>query len=131
MVFCAFLARPWSAIVALGLLASIAYELIGDLPMRLTIVIGLLVSALVLTAAVTWLCCQRPDIVVRVLLYLPAHLLYKIRTFGQQNIPIKGPALFVCNHVSFIDAFLVFLAQKRLVRFVIWAPYTRLPGLGF
>jgi acyl-[acyl-carrier-protein]-phospholipid O-acyltransferase/long-chain-fatty-acid--[acyl-carrier-protein] ligase len=33
--------------------------------------------------------------------------------------------------VSFIDAFLVFLAQRRLVRFVIWAPYTRLPALGF
>jgi acyl-[acyl-carrier-protein]-phospholipid O-acyltransferase/long-chain-fatty-acid--[acyl-carrier-protein] ligase len=65
------------------------------------------------------------------LLWLPAHLLYRIRVFGREHIPATGPALFVCNHVSFIDAFLVFFAQRRLVRFVVWAPYTRLPGLGF
>src|SRR5260370_11460386 len=89
------------------------------------------VLAFALTAAIAFLCWQRPDIIVRLLLWLPAHLLYKIRVFGRENIPARGPALFVCNHVSFIDAFLVFLAQKRLVRFVIWAPYAHLPGLGF
>src|SRR5205807_8080165 len=93
--------------------------------------IGFSVLVLVLAAAIAFLCWQRPDIVVRLLLWLPAHLLYKIRVFGRENIPAKGPALFVCNHVSFIDAFLVFLSQERLVRFIIWAPYTRLPGLGF
>jgi acyl-[acyl-carrier-protein]-phospholipid O-acyltransferase/long-chain-fatty-acid--[acyl-carrier-protein] ligase len=92
---------------------------------------GLLTATLVLAALIALLCWRRPDILVRVLLFLPAHLLYRIRVFGLENIPSQGPALLVCNHVSFIDAFLVFLAQKRLVRFVIWAPYTRLPGLGF
>src|SRR5262249_39756753 len=111
-------------------LAAHAYNLFGDLPLRLGVVVSLLVLVVAAAAAVAFLCWQRPDIVVRLLLWLPAHLLYKIRVFGQQNIPAKGAALFVCNHVSFIDAFLVFLAQKRLVRFVIWAPYTRLPGLG-
>src|SRR5439155_9352178 len=90
---------------------------------------GLLVLVVMAAAAVAFLCWQRPDIVVRLLLWLPAHLLYKIRVFGQENIPAKGAAFFVCNHVSFIDAFLVFLAQKRLVRFVIWAPYLKVPGL--
>jgi acyl-[acyl-carrier-protein]-phospholipid O-acyltransferase/long-chain-fatty-acid--[acyl-carrier-protein] ligase len=112
-------------------LASSAYKLFGDLPLRLGLVIGLVVLATVVTGTVAFLCWQRPDIVVRLLLWLPAHLLYRIRVFGRENIPTKGPALFVCNHVSFIDAFLVFLAQERLVRFIIWAPYTRLPGLGF
>jgi acyl-[acyl-carrier-protein]-phospholipid O-acyltransferase/long-chain-fatty-acid--[acyl-carrier-protein] ligase len=129
--FCAFLARPWSAVVAPVFLVSNASQRFGELPLRLVMVTGLLVLVVGLAAAVAFLCWQRPDILVRLLLWLPAHLLYKIRVFGRHNIPAKGPALFVCNHVSFIDAFLVFLAQKRLVRFVIWAPYTRLPGLGF
>src|SRR5437868_3669235 len=72
---------------------------------------------------------RRPEVLARVLLWLPAHLLYKARVFGRENIPATGPALLVCNHVSFIDAFLVFLAQRRVVRFVVWAPYTRVPGL--
>jgi acyl-[acyl-carrier-protein]-phospholipid O-acyltransferase/long-chain-fatty-acid--[acyl-carrier-protein] ligase len=63
------------------------------------------------------------------LLWLPAHLLYRIRVIGREHVPATGPALFVCNHVSFIDAFLVFLAQPRLVRFLIWAPFTKVPGM--
>jgi acyl-[acyl-carrier-protein]-phospholipid O-acyltransferase/long-chain-fatty-acid--[acyl-carrier-protein] ligase len=117
--------------VGLVFSASSAYQILGEFSLRLGMVLGLVAGILVLSALIALLGWRRPDILVRVLLYLPAHLLYKIRVFGQDNIPLQGPALFVCNHVSFIDAFLVFLAQKRLVRFVIWAPYTRLPGLGF
>jgi acyl-[acyl-carrier-protein]-phospholipid O-acyltransferase/long-chain-fatty-acid--[acyl-carrier-protein] ligase len=91
-----------------------------------------IVSVVALAAVVAaWLTIRRPDSLVRVLLWLPAHMLYRIRVFGRENVPDSGPVLFVCNHVSFVDAFLVFLAQRRLVRFVVWAPYTRLPGLGF
>jgi acyl-[acyl-carrier-protein]-phospholipid O-acyltransferase/long-chain-fatty-acid--[acyl-carrier-protein] ligase len=72
---------------------------------------------------------RHPDLVVRIVLWLPSRLLYRIRVFGRENVPATGPALLVCNHVSFIDAFLVFLAQRRLIRFVIWAPFTRVPGL--
>jgi acyl-[acyl-carrier-protein]-phospholipid O-acyltransferase/long-chain-fatty-acid--[acyl-carrier-protein] ligase len=91
----------------------------------------LLPIAALLALVLVYLSLHRPEVVVRLLLWLPAHLLYRIRVFGRENIPRTGPALFVCNHVSFIDAFLVFLAQRRVVRFVVWAPYTRLPGLGF
>ena len=43
--------------------------------------------------------------------------------------PATGPVLFVANHVSHIDAGLILAAQKRRVRFVIWAPYMRIPVL--
>jgi acyl-[acyl-carrier-protein]-phospholipid O-acyltransferase/long-chain-fatty-acid--[acyl-carrier-protein] ligase len=105
-------------------------SLCGDLSTALTTGGLLLGLVLLLAASLFVLGWRRPDAVVRILLWLPAHLLYRIRVFGAENIPRTGPALFVCNHVSFIDAFLVFLAQRRLVRFVIWAPFTRLPGLG-
>ena len=28
---------------------------------------------------------------------------YRVRTTGQENIPQDGPAVIVCNHVSFMD----------------------------
>jgi acyl-[acyl-carrier-protein]-phospholipid O-acyltransferase/long-chain-fatty-acid--[acyl-carrier-protein] ligase len=93
-------------------------------------IIVLVILAVLALAGFAWLCARHPDHAVRLPLWLPSRLLYRIRVFGQENIPATGPALLVCNHVSFIDAFLVFLAQRRVVRFLIWAPYTRLPGLG-
>jgi acyl-[acyl-carrier-protein]-phospholipid O-acyltransferase / long-chain-fatty-acid--[acyl-carrier-protein] ligase len=62
-------------------------------------------------------------------LWILSHTLYRLRVLGEENLPAKGAALLVCNHVSHIDAFLVQAAQKRRIRFVIWAPYTRVPGL--
>jgi acyl-[acyl-carrier-protein]-phospholipid O-acyltransferase/long-chain-fatty-acid--[acyl-carrier-protein] ligase len=71
-----------------------------------------------------------PNRLVRMLFWLPRHLLYRMDVYGRQHMPATGPVLLVCNHVSFIDAILVFLAQKRPIRFMVWAPYTRLWGLG-
>ncbi len=88
--------------------------------------LGLGLAPVVALAGLIWL---RPELLVRWVFWLPAHLLYRIRVHGRENIPAKGPVLFVCNHVSFIDAFLVFMAQRRPVRFVIWEAFTRLPGL--
>src|SRR5207248_11189964 len=48
---------------------------------------------------------------------------------GREHVPATGPVLFVCNHVSYIDALLLFTAQRRPVRFIIWAPFLRVPGL--
>ncbi len=88
-----------------------------------------LILAVLVGVALLYLAWRRPDSLARLLFWLPARLLYRIRVFGRENIPATGPALFVCNHVSFIDAFLVFMAQKRSVRFIVWAPFTRVPVL--
>jgi acyl-[acyl-carrier-protein]-phospholipid O-acyltransferase/long-chain-fatty-acid--[acyl-carrier-protein] ligase len=71
----------------------------------------------------------RPDWFVRLFAWIPVHLFYRMRVYGREVIPTTGPVLLVCNHVSYIDAFLVFMAQRRPIRFVLWAPYMRLPGL--
>jgi acyl-[acyl-carrier-protein]-phospholipid O-acyltransferase/long-chain-fatty-acid--[acyl-carrier-protein] ligase len=88
------------------------------------LILAVLILAVIVGLAVWW-----PDRLVRLVFWVPAHLLYRLHVYGREHIPATGAALFVCNHVSFIDAFLVFLVQKRPVRFVVWAPYTRLWGL--
>ncbi len=54
----------------------------------------------------------------RGLLWLVAHSLYRVRVVGRERVPTKGGALFVCNHVSFVDALLLIAASHRHVRFM-------------
>lgn len=45
-------------------------------------------------------------------------LSYRFRAHGLEHVPTHGPAVLVCNHVSFIDGLLVGVAAGRSVRFV-------------
>src|SRR5579875_3755828 len=60
-----------------------------------------------------------PEFTVRFLLYLLTHLIYEIRALGEENVPRRGPALLVANHVSFVDGFLISACVGRLVRFMV------------
>lgn len=66
---------------------------------------------------------------VRAPLWILMHTIYRVRVVGAENIPETGPALLVCNHVSYLDPLLILAAQRRKVRFFMWAPFTRLPLL--
>jgi acyl-[acyl-carrier-protein]-phospholipid O-acyltransferase/long-chain-fatty-acid--[acyl-carrier-protein] ligase len=90
----------------------------GRSPVLLLLV---LLAALLATLAV-W----RPDLLARIVFWLPARLLCRIRAHHSENIPTRGPVLLVANHISLIDAWLIFLAQGRRVRFLVWT--TTFPG---
>lgn len=47
-------------------------------------------------------------------------IFYRIRVLGHDRIPVTGGALFVCNHVSWVDALLIGVASKRHVRFMMF-----------
>ncbi len=59
-----------------------------------------------------------PEYLLRFIAWLLAHLAYRFQVRGEQHIPISGPALLVCNHVSFVDAVLLMGASPRPIRFV-------------
>ena len=48
-----------------------------------------------------------PAFVVRLVCWMLTHTLYRIRVVGGEHIPTQGPALLVCNHVSYVDGLLV------------------------
>jgi acyl-[acyl-carrier-protein]-phospholipid O-acyltransferase/long-chain-fatty-acid--[acyl-carrier-protein] ligase len=89
----------------------------------------IVLAVLIVAGAVAYLWWRHRDRLIRLVLWLPVRLVYRIRVFGRSRIPASGPVLLVCNHVSFVDAFFVFMSQSRPVRFLVWAPYTRVPGL--
>jgi acyl-[acyl-carrier-protein]-phospholipid O-acyltransferase/long-chain-fatty-acid--[acyl-carrier-protein] ligase len=61
-----------------------------------------------------------PDFLVRFLLWLLTHTLYRIRMVGREHVPLDGPALLVCNHISLADGFLVGACVQRFVRFMVF-----------
>jgi acyl-[acyl-carrier-protein]-phospholipid O-acyltransferase/long-chain-fatty-acid--[acyl-carrier-protein] ligase len=83
-------------------------------PNKIIFILGLLTFALTIYA-VYFL----PDFFVRFTLWLLTHTLYRIRVVGEENIPIRGPALLVSNHVSFVDALLIGASMPRFIRFML------------
>jgi len=60
-----------------------------------------------------------PDALLRLLFWFLTHSIYRVRVVGRDNIPEKGGALFVCNHLSFVDAFLLLASTDRFIRFIV------------
>lgn len=56
--------------------------------------------------------------IVRLCLWLLAHTFYRVELSGEENLPTSGPALLVCNHISFIDPFLVGAKVGRPICFL-------------
>lgn len=67
-----------------------------------------------------------PDSLVRLLLWLVTKTIYRIHVEGRDNIPEKGGALFVCNHVSFVDGPLLMAATDRKIHFIMEKSYYEL-----
>ena len=47
-----------------------------------------------------------------------AHLYWRLSRIGREHIPADGPVIFVCNHRSFIDPFIVGLCSRRPIYYV-------------
>ncbi|MFM2590412.1 MFS transporter [Vibrio sp. TBV020] len=88
----------------------------------------LLLSVMNLLVAI-YLCLQVPIFVVRFLVWMLTHTMYRVTHKNLQNLPEKSGALLVCNHVSYMDALLLSAVCPRLIRFVMEEDYANLPPL--
>ncbi|PZP33363.1 MAG: glycerol acyltransferase [Roseateles depolymerans] len=57
--------------------------------------------------------------------------LYRFRIRGDEQLPLAGPAVLVCNHVSYVDAMLLMAASPRPIRFLMDHRIFSLPVLGW
>ena len=61
-----------------------------------------------------------PDSLLRLVLWMATHTIYRIHVAGRENIPARGGALFVANHISLVDALLLIASTDRAIRFLIF-----------
>ncbi|OOG40087.1 glycerol acyltransferase [Rhodanobacter sp. C06] len=72
-----------------------------------------------------------PEFILRFVTWLLTRTLYRVRADGLQHIPEQGPALLVCNHVSYVDPLLLMANLRRPARFVTYYRIFNVPLLKF
>ena len=72
-----------------------------------------------------------PEYLLRFVAWVLSRCVYRFKVQGDANIPIKGPAILVCNHVSFVDALLLMAASPRPVYFIMDHQIFNVPLLGW
>ena len=88
-----------------------------------------LVFGIVTLAGTLYSLLALPDFLIRFSFWLLTHTVYRIRIVGQENVPFRGAALLVANHMSMVDGFLVGACVQRFIRFMIYRPYYEMRGL--
>ncbi len=68
-----------------------------------------------------------PEFIMRMLAWLLVSLVYRVKPRGLGHIPEQGPAVLVCNHVSFIDPLIIMGRVRRPIRFVMYHKFYEMP----
>jgi 1-acyl-sn-glycerol-3-phosphate acyltransferase len=72
-----------------------------------------------------------PEFLMRFLVWILIHTIYRVRVSGLENVPDEGPVIVVSNHVSFVDPLILGGMIRRPVRFVMYYRIYRIPLLKF
>jgi acyl-[acyl-carrier-protein]-phospholipid O-acyltransferase/long-chain-fatty-acid--[acyl-carrier-protein] ligase len=82
------------------------------------LILGLLTLILAVVSVI-----MLPDFLVRLVVVLVTRLIYRIKIYGQENIPTEGGVLLISNHVTWVDSLLLSATQQRRIRFIIERQY--------
>jgi 1-acyl-sn-glycerol-3-phosphate acyltransferase len=91
----------------------------------------LLAAALMNALVAIYIFTLVPEFLMRFMVWILIHSVYRVRKSGVANIPDEGPAVLVCNHVSFVDPLVINAVCRRPVRWVMDHRIYRNPLLGF
>ena len=104
---------------------------IGLFAAGLTIPQLILVLALMNAGVALYIYTLVPEFLMRFLVWILIHSVYRLRKAGLERIPQEGPAILVCNHVSYVDALVITAACRRPIRWVMDHQIFRVPVLSF
>ncbi|MAM85915.1 MAG: MFS transporter [unclassified Hahellaceae] len=114
---------------ALFMVVSAVFAIVCLSVLALSIPTYFLVLALINLLVSIYVFRQVPEFAFRFIIWILGHTIYRVRTVGLDNLPEDGPALLVCNHVSYADAVIIGGAIYRPVRFVMDRTIAGMPGM--
>ena len=126
-----------SRIIAGNNILNAAFMVVSALLAMVLLKVGLTIPQLLLTTALLnaivalFIYSLVPEFLMRLLVWVLINTMYRIKTKGLENIPDEGPAVVVCNHVSFVDALILGGSIRRPVRFVMYHKIFKIPVLSF
>jgi 1-acyl-sn-glycerol-3-phosphate acyltransferase len=114
---------------AIFMVASAAIGILALVVIELTIPEYFLVLAIMNIVVAAYVYTRVPEFVLRLFIWMLGHTLYRVHDKGLENIPETGPAVLVCNHVSYVDAMLIGGTYHRPIRFVMDRSIAEMKGL--
>ncbi|HET9843233.1 MAG TPA: MFS transporter [Gammaproteobacteria bacterium] len=72
-----------------------------------------------------------PEFLMRFIIWILIHSLYRVEVEGSENLPEDGPAVLCCNHVSYLDPLIVMACVRKPIRFVMDYHIFKIPILSF
>ena len=87
--------------------------------------LGLAIANLLVS---TWIFTIVPEFAMRFVSWLLVRTLYRLELHGiERHVPDEGPAVLVCNHVSYMDALILAASVPRPIRFVMYYRIFQIP----
>ena len=86
-----------------------------------------LILALMNAAIALYIYLLIPEFMYRLLCWLLANIVYRLRLEGEDHIPHEGPVVLASNHVTFVDWMLIGGACPRPARFVMHHSFMKIP----
>jgi len=126
-----------SRIIAANNIINTVFMVVASLMAILVLNLGFSIPELFLLLAILnvvvaiYIYSLLPEFMMRFLAWIFINVLYRIRPTGLDNVPRKGPAIVVCNHVSYMDPILLTGSIKRPMRFVMYYRIFQIPLLRF
>ena len=108
--------------------AGLAILLLG---LGMSVPMLFLINGILNAIVVLYIIKQVPEFLMRFLIWMLLHTMYRVKHKGLENIPVDGAAVLVCNHVSFVDPLIIAGFANRPVRFVMDHNIYKLPVLNF
>lgn len=98
--------------LAAGLFAIVCFA-VGNSVQTLFFIVSLMNAAVAV-----FIFLRAPEFILRAGAWILVNSLYRIGKHDLHHIPKTGPALLICNHVSFVDPIIIGAMVERPVRFV-------------
>jgi 1-acyl-sn-glycerol-3-phosphate acyltransferase len=100
-------------------------------PAGLTIPDLFLISAILNAVVAIYIFTLVPEFLMRFLVWMLIHTIYRVRVTGMDNVPDEGPVIVASNHVSFVDPLILGGMIRRPVNFVMYHGIYKIPVLNF
>jgi 1-acyl-sn-glycerol-3-phosphate acyltransferase len=104
---------------------------VGLLSAGLSIPQLILVTAAMNAAVALYIYFLVPEFLMRFMAWILIRTVYRLQEVGLERIPEEGPAILVCNHVSFVDPVVITGACRRPIRWVMYYKIFQIPVLNF
>ena len=90
-----------------------------------------LITGIANAVVATYIFLMVPEYLLRFVAWVMTHFIYRFKVTGEHHLPVKGAAILVCNHVSYVDAVLMMAASPRPIVFMMDHQIFKVPVLGW